>query len=84
MCLSPMNRKHRIFQDIDKEYCEYYSEQRGEEFLYPGMVLNDMWQKEEVDTFTNYILYTSLVQAPSDETLNILAQCDQYMNVQGC
>ena len=42
-----------------------------------------MWQKEEVDTFTNYILYTSLVQAPSDETLNILAQCDQYMNVQG-
>ena len=81
--LKSNEQKAQNILDIDKEYCEYYSEQRGEEFLYPGMVLNDMWQKGEVDTFTNYILYTSLVQAPSDETLNILAQCDQYMNVQG-
>ena len=81
--LKSNEQKAQNILDIDKEYCEYYSEQRGGEFLYPGMVLNDMWQKGEVDTFTNYILYTSLVQAPSDETLNILAQCDQYMNVQG-
>lgn len=68
---------------IDAEYCKYYSEQRGKEFLYPGMVLNDMWEAGEVDTFTEYIMYTSLVQSPSEEALNILAQCDQYMSVQG-
>lgn len=69
--------------DIDQAYCDYFSEQRGKEYLYPGMVLNDMWQNGEVETFTNYLLYTTLVQSPSDETLNILSQCDQYMSVQG-
>lgn len=69
--------------DIDKAYCEYYSKERGKEFLYPGMVLNDMWESGEVDTWTDYTMFTSLVQSPSENTLNILSQCDQYMNVQG-
>ncbi len=69
--------------EIDKAYCEYYSRERGKEFLYPGMVLNDMWENGEVDTWTDYIMFTSLVQSPSESTLNILSQCDQYMNVQG-
>ena len=69
--------------DIDKAYCEYYSKERGKEFLYPGMVLNDMWENGEVDTWTDYTMFTSLVQSPSENTLNILSQCDQYMNVQG-
>ncbi|MDE7009255.1 MAG: extracellular solute-binding protein, partial [Lachnospiraceae bacterium] len=81
--LKSNEQKAQNVLDIDKAYCEYWSEKRGEEYLYPGMVLNDMWQDGEVDTFTEYIMYTTLVQSPSEETLNILAQCDQYMNVQG-
>lgn len=81
--LKSNEQKAENILDIDRAYCEYYSELRGKEYLYPGMVLNDMWQNGEVETFTNYLLYTTLVQSPSDETLNILAQCDQYMNVQG-
>lgn len=81
--LKSNEQKAENILDIDRAYCEYYSELRGQEYLYPGMVLNDMWQNGEVETFTNYLLYTTLVQSPSDETLNILAQCDQYMNVQG-
>ena len=69
--------------EVDKAYCDYYGELRGEEYLYPGMVLNDMREKGEVETFTDYDMFTTLVQSPSDETLNIIAQCDQYMNVQG-
>mgnify|MGYP000010172976 FL=1 len=69
--------------EIDQAYCDYYNELRGGEYLYPGMVLNDMREKGEIQTFTDYNMFTTLVQSPSDETLNILAQCDQYMNVQG-
>ena len=48
------------------------------------MVLNDMREKGEIQTFTDYNMFTTLwYSPPSDETLNILAQCDQYMNVQG-
>lgn len=81
--LKSNEQKAENILEIDRAYCEYYSEQRGKEFLYPGMVLNDMWQNGEVETFTEYILFTNLVQSPSEETLNIVAQCDQYMNVQG-
>ena len=28
------------------------------------------------------MLFTTLAQSPSEETQNILAQCDQYMNVE--
>ncbi|MGB8451579.1 MAG: extracellular solute-binding protein [Anaerocolumna sp.] len=76
-------QKAMNLKDVDKAYCEYYSELYSQEFTFPGEVLNYLWQKGEVDTFADYILYTSLVQAPSDDTLNILAQCDQYMNVEG-
>ncbi|MBQ8305839.1 MAG: extracellular solute-binding protein [Blautia sp.] len=69
--------------DIDKDYCEYYSEKLGGEYLYPGMVLNDLKEKGELASQSEYLLFTSLVQNPSDETLNIIDQCNQYMNVQG-
>ena len=69
--------------DADKSYCEYYSKKEGGDYKYPGQVLYDMWQKGKVDTITDFYLYPTLVQSPSEETLNIIAQCEQYMNVQG-
>lgn len=69
--------------DIDKDYCDYYAEKLGGEYLYPGMALYDMEQKGMVKNQSNYMLFTNLVQSPSEDTLNIIAQCDQYMNVQG-
>ena len=47
------------------------------------MVLNDQKEKGELASQSEYLLFTSLVQNPSDETLNIIDQCNQYMNVQG-
>lgn len=69
--------------DADKSYCDYYAEKNGAEYGYPGQVLYDMWQKGEINTLTDYYLYPSLAQSPSEESLNIIAQCEQYMNVQG-
>lgn len=69
--------------DADKSYCEYYSELLGEEFGYPGQVLYSLWEDGEIKTNTEYYLYPTLAQSPSDESLNIIAQCEQYMNVQG-
>lgn len=69
--------------DIDKDYCEYYEEKLGGEYLYPGMVLNDLAEKGEIQNQSDYLLFTNLAGAPSQETINILGQCDQYMNVQG-
>lgn len=69
--------------DIDKDYCEYYEEKLGGEYLYPGMVLNDLAEKGEIQNQSDYLLFTNLAGAPSQETINIIGQCDQYMNVQG-
>ncbi|MDD3278058.1 MAG: extracellular solute-binding protein [Lachnospiraceae bacterium] len=76
-------QKAANISDQDKSYCDYYAQQEGGDYQYPGQVLYDMWQKGKVKTITDYYLYPTLVQSPSEETLNIIAQCDQYMNVQG-
>lgn len=76
-------QKAATISDADKSYCDYYGEQEGEEYAYPGQVLYDLWQKGKVNTITDYYLYPTLVNSPSDESLNIIAQCEQYMNVQG-
>lgn len=76
-------QKASTISDADKSYCEYYSEKEGGTYEYPGQVLYDMWQKDKVNTTTDFFLYPTLVQSPSEETLNIIAQCEQYMNVQG-
>ena len=68
---------------IDEDYCAYYEEKLGGEYLFPGMVLNDLVEKGEIQNQSNYMLFTNLAGAPSQETVNILGQCDQYMNVQG-
>lgn len=67
---------------MDTAYCEYYESVYGGTYEFPGQVLYDLWQKGEVKTSTEYILYPTLVQQPSDEALSIIAQCDQYMGVQ--
>lgn len=76
-------QKASNISDADKSYCDYYGDLEGEEYSYPGQVLYDMWQKGKVNTFTDYYLYPTLAQSPSEESLNIIAQCEQYMNVQG-
>ena len=76
-------QKAATITDTDKSYCEYYSKKEGGDYQYPGQVLYDMWQKEKVNTITDFYLYPTLVQSPDEETLNIIAQCEQYMNVQG-
>ena len=68
--------------DVDRAYVEYFSEQRGQEYAYPGTVLEDMMKKGEIETVTDYVLFPTLVQQPDTETMNVLAQCEQYMNVQ--
>ena len=81
--LKSNSQKTENLTDVDKAYCEYFTQQLGKEITFPGEALYEYWQKGEVNTINEYILYPTLVQAPSAETLNILAQCDQYMNVQG-
>lgn len=76
-------QKAATISDADKSYCEYYSAKEGGTYEYPGQVLYDMWQNEKVKTITDFYLYPNLVQSPSEEALNIIAQCEQYMNVQG-
>lgn len=68
---------------IEKDYCDYYGEKSGQTYAFPGQVLYDMEQKGEVKGLNNNLLYTNLVQAISEESQNIIAQCDQLMNVQG-
>ena len=68
--------------EIDKDYCDYYHEQLGGDYLYPGMVLHDLEKQGKVKNQSEYMLFTTLAQSPSEETQNILAQCDQYMNVE--
>lgn len=70
-------------QEIDKDYCEYYHEQLGGDYLFPGMVLNELKEQGKVQDQSKYLLFTNLAQSPSEETLNIISQCDQYMSVQG-
>lgn len=76
-------QKATAVSEADKSYCEYYSEKEGEKYSYPGEVLYGMWKKDKVKTITDFYLYPTLVQSPSEESLNIIAQCEQYMNVQG-
>ncbi len=69
--------------DIDKDYCAYYSEQEGEEYSYPGQVLYGLNQKGKVNTYTDGILLATFAPTPDEETQRIVAQCDQYMAIQG-
>lgn len=81
--LKSNEQKVENLTDVDKSYCEYYTQQLGTEISFPGEALYEMWQNGDVNSINKYILYTTLVQSPSADTLNILSQCDQYMNVQG-
>lgn len=67
----------------EKDYCDYYGEKNGATYAFPGQVLYDLQQKGEVTGLNNELIYPNLVQAISDESQNIISQCDQYMNVQG-
>ncbi|HJD29742.1 MAG TPA: hypothetical protein H9914_12220 [Candidatus Blautia avicola] len=67
----------------EKDYCDYYGEQTGETYEFPGQVLYGLEQNGEVTGLNNEHIYTNLVQAISEEAQNIVSQCDQYMNVQG-
>lgn len=69
--------------DVDKDYCAYYSEQEGGEYSFPGQVLYDMSEKGEVATYTKGLLLPTFAPSPDEETQRIVAQCDQYMSVQG-
>lgn len=67
---------------IDEDYCAYYSEQDGADYSYPGEVLYGKLQNGEIETYTNGVLLTSFAPTPTEETSQIVAQCDQYVNVQ--
>ena len=56
-------QKVETLNDVDKAYCEYYTQELGTEITFPGEALYELWQRGEVNSIIEYVIYATLVQA---------------------